>query len=156
MDQDIQEVSRVRGLLPEQVLSSIRRLIIAGVVTALVYSFVMFGSRGQCFGGPSEPQTCVSLHLRPSTFFLIAIAAVGLGLLLHVLARVSDVERAELLLERAVRGIVIGGIVAVVAGHAWFWSIPLDGFSSGSYVFFNPLFLLAEITVDVQLPLITG
>lgn len=156
MDQDIRVLERTTGLLPEDVLSSIRRLTVAAVITALVYSFVMVSSRTQCYGDASAPQTCVSLQLRPSTLFLIAIAAVAVGMLIHVLSRVSDADRAVVLLERVITGIVIAAIVAVVGAHAWFWSMPMEGFSSGSYVFFNPLFLVADIRVDVQLPVISG
>lgn len=113
---------------------AVRRLLIAALVSWILYSLLLTGSRGACTGGPeSGDELCAAWSLRPSPF-------VGLGIALLVIWAVGRIARtpgteadAVRLLERT------GGIVIVVAACSaliatvWFWSLPGPGTTDTVY-----------------------
>ncbi|MFK4730482.1 hypothetical protein ROT00_12400 [Agromyces mediolanus] len=154
--------ARLSTLPGATIIRRIRRLLLWGLGTALVYAGLSAASKGLCRGGVSgdggfvdgDGQTssavplCVNLVLRPSPIVYVAIAAIVLIALTLVLRRAVDEASALRTLDRAV-------ILIVAVTAAWlaltlvsFMSIPLDSWDGGEQ-FWIP-FTFGNVDIDVS------
>ncbi|WP_426171505.1 hypothetical protein [Microbacterium sp. DWRC1-3] len=145
------ETTAVAGLPGVLVIARIRRLLILAVIAALVYPTLMVASRATCPGGidgsggfidaPGRPvdeaPLCVQLTLGPSPLVYVGIAAIVLVALGRVM-KASDEHGALKVLNRAAIGVGALVIVAIVVSRVWFFMIPMEGFTSGSWTVFSP------------------
>ncbi len=141
----------VTGLPGAAVIAQIRRILIIAVIAALVYPTLMVASRGYCPGGVDgsggfidasgrpvdEAPVCIQLTLGPSPLVYVGIAVIALLALGRVM-KASDEAGAFKTLNRA--SIAVGALVgiAIIVSHVWFFMIPMEGFSSGSWTVFSP------------------
>ncbi|MGD2204339.1 hypothetical protein [Microbacterium maritypicum] len=145
------ETTAVAGLPGVLVIARIRRLLILAVIAALVYPTLMVASRATCPGGidgsggfidasgrpVDEAPLCVQLTLGPSPLVYVGIAAIVLVALGRVM-KASDEHGALKVLNRAAIGVGALVIVAIVVSRVWFFLIPMEGFTSGSWTVFSP------------------
>lgn len=124
---------------------------IVTLVAALVYPTLMVASRSYCpgridgsggfidaAGQPTdEAPVCIDLMLRPSPLVYIAIAAIVL-LALGKVMKAGDERGALKDLNRAAIGVGALVAVAIVVSHVWFFLIPMEGFTSGSWTVVSP------------------
>jgi hypothetical protein len=139
------------GLPGAAVIAQIRRVVIIAVIAALVYPTLMVASRGYCLGGVEgsggfidasgrpvdEAPVCIQLTLGPSPLVYVGIAVIVLLALGRVM-KASDEAAAFKTLNRASIGVVALVGLAIVVSHIWFFMIPMEGFSSGSWTVFSP------------------
>lgn len=139
------------GLPGVAIIAEIRRVLITTLVAVFVYSTLMVASRSYCPGGfdgsggfidASGQQTdqapvCIDLMLRPSPLVYIGIAAIVLITLGRVM-KASDEHTALRTLNRAAIGVSALVGLAIVVSLVWFFLIPMEGFSSGSWTVFSP------------------
>lgn len=151
LSQTSPETTPVAGLPGAPVVARIRRVLIVAVIAALVYPTLMVASRGYCPGGVDgssgfidasgrpvdEAPVCIQLTLGPSPLVYVGIAVIVLLALGRVM-KASDEAAAFKTLNRA--SIAVGALVgiAIVVSHVWFFMIPMEGFSSGSWTVFSP------------------
>lgn len=141
-----------RSTLPGSVVvARIRRLLIVSLATGLLYPAFMSASTATCAGGvdgdggfidsagrsiDSAP-ACIQLTLGPSPLIYVAISLIVLMALGRVIR--ADREATALqILDRAVIGIVVLVVVAILVSQVWFRLIPIQDFMSGSFSFFSP------------------
>lgn len=141
----------VSGLPFAMVIAGIRRMLIWTIITGLVYSTFMTGSKGTCPGGVDanggfidadgrsvdQAPLCVQLNLRPSVFVYVGIALIVLIALGRV-AKAADERAALRTMEVAIQGAGLLAVVAVAVSLVWFQLIPLDQFNSGSWSVMSP------------------
>ncbi|KKX99782.1 hypothetical protein [Microbacterium sp. Ag1] len=151
LTQSSSNTNAVAGLPGVQVIARIRRLLILAVIAALVYPTLMVPSRVTCPGGidgnggffdgsgrpVDEAPLCIQLTLGPSPLVYVGIAAIVLITLGRVM-KASDERAALRALNRAAIGIAALVAVAIVVSHVWFFLIPMEGFTSGSWTVFSP------------------
>ncbi|WP_168441049.1 hypothetical protein [Microbacterium sp. K27] len=139
------------GLPGIAIIAEIRRVLVTALLAVFVYSSVMVASRSYCPGGfdgsggfiDSEGQptdqapVCIDLALRPSPLIYIGIAAIVLITLGRVM-KASDEASALKALNRAAIGVAALVGLAIVVSHVWFFQIPMEGFTSGSWTVFSP------------------
>lgn len=139
------------GLPGIAIIAEIRRVLILAVIAALVYPTLMVASRSYCPGGidgsggfidasgqpTGEAPVCIDLKLSPSPLVYIAIAAIVLLALGRVM-KASDERSALKTLNRASIGVAALVVLAIVVSHVWFFLIPMEGFTSGSWTVFSP------------------
>ena len=145
------ETTAVAGLPGVLIIARIRRLLILAVIAALVYPTLMVASRATCPGGidgsggfidasgrpVDEAPLCVQLTLGPSPLVYVGIAAIVLIALGRVM-KAGDERGALKVLNRAAIGVGALVSVAIVVSHVWFFLIPMEGFTSGSWTVFSP------------------
>ncbi|EQM75847.1 hypothetical protein [Microbacterium maritypicum] len=141
----------VTGLPGVAVISRIRRVVIVALIAALVYPTLMVASRGYCPGGfdgsggfidasgrpVDEAPLCVQLTLGPNPLVYLGIAAIVLLALGRVM-NASDQAAALKTLNRASIGVAVLVGLAIVVSHIWFFMIPMEEFTSGSWTVFSP------------------
>lgn len=154
--------ARLSTLPGATIIRRIRRLLLWGLGTALVYTGLSAASKGLCRGGATGDggyldadgrattavPRCVDLVLRPSPVVYVAIAAIALIAITLVLRRSADEASALRTLDRAV-------ILIVAVTAAWlaltlvsFMSIPLDAWDGGEQ-FWIP-FTFGNVDIDVS------
>jgi hypothetical protein len=118
-------------------------MLIWTIITGLVYSTFMSGSKGICPGGVDasggfidaegrsvdQAPLCVQLNLRPSVFVYFGIVLIVLIALGRV-TKAADERAALRTMERAIQGAGLLVALALVISHVWFQMIPLEQFSS--------------------------
>ncbi|KJL24404.1 hypothetical protein RN51_01001 [Microbacterium oxydans] len=139
------------GLPGIEIVAEIRRVLITTLLAVFVYSSLMVASRSYCPGGfdgsggfidsdgqsTDQAPVCIDLALRPSPMVYIGIAAIVLITLGRVM-KASDEASALGTLNRAAIGIAALVGVAIIVSLFWFFQIPLEGFTSGSWTVFSP------------------
>jgi hypothetical protein len=139
------------GLPGAAVIAKIRRVVIVALIAALVYPTLMVASRGYCPGGTDgsggfidssgrpvdEAPQCVQLTLGPSPLIYVGIAVIVLLALGRVM-KASDETVALQTLNRASIGVAVLVGLAIVVSHFWFFMIPMEEFTSGSWTVFSP------------------
>lgn len=147
------------GLPGVAIIAEIRRVLTTALLAVLVYSTLMVASRSYCPGGvdgsggfidssgqsTGEAPMCIDLTLHPSPLVYIGIAAIVLITLGRVM-KASEERAALTTLNRAAIGIAALVGVAIVVSLVWFFLIPVEGFTSGSWSVFSP-FPLGNIDV---------
>lgn len=140
-----------KGLPGVAIIAEIRRVLITALVAVFVYSTVMVASRSYCPGGvdgsggfidsagqpTDEAPVCMDLTLRPSPLVYIGIAAIVLITLGRVM-KASDERSALKTLNRASIGVAALVVLAIVVSLVWFFLIPMEEFTSGSWTVFSP------------------
>ncbi|MFD8771067.1 hypothetical protein [Microbacterium oxydans] len=140
-----------KGLPGVAVIAKIRRVVIVAVIAALVYPALMVASRSYCPGGidgsggfidsagqpTDQAPVCIDLALRPSPLVYIGIAAIVLITLGRVM-KASDEHTALKTLNRAAIGVSALVGLAIIVSLVWFFLIPMEGFTSGSWTVFSP------------------
>ncbi|MFJ6428341.1 MULTISPECIES: hypothetical protein [Microbacterium] len=139
------------GLPGVAVIAEIRRVLITALVAVFVYSTLMVASRSYCPGGvdgsggfidsagqpTDQAPVCMDLTLRPSPLVYIGIAAIVLITLGRVM-KASDERSALKTLNRASIGVAALVVLAIVVSLVWFFLIPMEEFTSGSWTVFSP------------------
>lgn len=139
------------GLPGVAIIAEIRRVLITAMVAIFVYSTLMVASRSYCPGGvdgsgdfidsagqpTDQAPVCIDLMLRPSPLVYIGIAAIVLITLGRVM-KASDERAALRALNRAAIGIAALVAVAIIVSLVWFFLIPMEGFTSGSWTVISP------------------
>jgi len=139
------------GLPGAAVFAKIRRVVIVALIAALVYPTLMVASRGYCPGGidgrggfidasgrpVDEAPLCVQLTLGPSPLVYVGIAVIVLLALGRVM-KASDEAAALQTRNRASIGVAALVGLAIVVSHIWFFMIPMEGVTSGSWSVFSP------------------
>ncbi|WP_282854828.1 hypothetical protein [Microbacterium oxydans] len=152
-------VAAAAGLPGAAVIAEIRRVLITTLVAVFVYSSLMVASRSYCPGGvdgsggfidsagqpTDQAPVCMDLTLRPSPLVYIGIAAIVLITLGRVM-KASDEHTALKKLNRAAIGVSALVGLAIIVSLVWFFLIPMEGFTSGSWTVFSP-FPFASIDV---------
>ncbi|WP_426622297.1 hypothetical protein [Microbacterium sp. As-52] len=140
-----------KGLPGLAIIAQIRRVVMMAVIAVLVYSTLTVASRSYCPGGidgsggfidssgqpTDEAPVCIDLTLRPSPLVYIAIAAIVLITLGRVM-KASDERSALKTLNRASIGVAALVVLAIVVSLVWFFLIPMEEFTSGSWTVFSP------------------
>ncbi|UTT53200.1 hypothetical protein [Microbacterium maritypicum] len=151
LTQSSSNTTAVTGLPGIATIAKIRRVVILAVIAALVYPTLMVASRATCPGGidgsggfidgsgrpVDEAPLCIQLTLGPSPLVYVGIAAIVLIALGRVM-KASDEHGALKVLNRAAIGVGVLVAVAIVISHVWFFLIPMEGFTSGSWTVFSP------------------
>lgn len=133
------------------VIAKIRRVVIVAVIAALVYPALMVASRSYCPGGVNgsggfidsagqptdQAPVCIDLTLSPSPLVYIGIAAIVLINLGRVM-KASGEHTALTTLNRAAIGVSALVGLAIIVSLVWFFLIPMEGFTSGSWTVFSP------------------
>lgn len=139
------------GLPGVAVIAQIRRVVIVALIAALLYPTLMVASRGYCPGGfdgsggfidasgrpVDEAPLCVQLTLGPNPLVYLGIAMIVLLALGRVM-NASDQAAALKTLNRASIGVAVIVGLAIVVSHIWFFMIPMEEFTSGSWTVFSP------------------
>ncbi|MCB8043800.1 hypothetical protein JM654_04775 [Microbacterium oxydans] len=132
-------------------IAEIRRVLITTLVAVFVYSSLMVASRSYCPGGvdgsggfigssgqpTDQAPVCIDLTLSPSPLVYIGIAAMVLITLGRVM-KASDEHTALTTLNRAAIGVSALVALAIIVSLVWFFLIPMEGFTSGSWTVFSP------------------
>lgn len=151
LTQSSSNTTAVTGLPGIATIANIRRVVIVALIAALVYPTLMVASRATCPGGidgsggfidasgqpVDEAPLCIQLTLGPSPLVYVGIAAIVLVALGRVM-KASDEHGALKVLNRAAIGVGALVIVAIVVSRVWFFMIPMEGFTSGSWTVFSP------------------
>ncbi|MGH3690290.1 MAG: hypothetical protein ACRDT7_09055 [Microbacterium sp.] len=139
------------GLPGVAIIAEIRRVLITTLVAVFVYSSLMVASRSYCPGGvdgsggfidssgrpTDQAPVCIDLTLSPSPLVYIGIAAIVLITLGRVM-KASDEHTALKTLNRAAIGVSALVGLAIIVSLVWFFLIPIEGFTSGSWTVFSP------------------
>ncbi|WP_193509645.1 hypothetical protein [Cryobacterium sp. BB736] len=143
-------------------LALVRRLIVAAMIAAVVYSALMSGSKGGCPGivpvsggrtGSFEStvdvvRSCVNLSLRPSPLVYIALALIVVWAIGAVLRKAHDEQEATRILERAVVIVNVVALGSVLISQVWFWLIPLDNWVGGRTFFYPFPFGVIDLEIS--------
>ncbi|WP_435748753.1 hypothetical protein [Microbacterium sp. PMB16] len=127
------------GFAGAAVVGRIRRVLLLSAFAALVYSWMLTGSRGLCVGGADGggDARCATLNLKPSFLVYVAIALIVLLALGRVM-KAADETAAIRTLDRAAFGIAVLVIAAIVISQVWFRMIPIEDFLAGTTSVFSP------------------
>jgi ABC-type Fe3+ transport system permease subunit len=159
---DREPTAAMSALLGAPVLLRVRRLIVAALITSLLYSIVMTATRSGCPGGvtgdggyldangqPTDfvPQ-CYNFTLGPSVWVFVAIALTVVLAITRVLKKAGDLRNATRILDRAAMIVFAIAGASVLIGYVWFFLIPIDT-SDGTGTLYLPL-PFGNVTLDVH------
>jgi hypothetical protein len=142
--------TRAVGLVPgAAIIRRIRRLLLVGVGSAVVYSTFMLASKGGCFGGvtatgeftdadgiPTDvAPVCVEMTLGPNPVMVLMLAAVIVAAISRVLSHADGEAAAIRILDRAALAVMIITVASLIIAQVWFHLMPLDGIDgTGTYI----------------------
>lgn len=138
-------------LAGQRLVARIRRVLLTALLAALLYPAFMTASKGSCAGGVDgeggfidgtgrpidQAPLCVQLELRPSPLVYVGLALL-VWLALGRAMKESDEAGALKTLDRSALWAGCWVLVAVVVSQVWFWLIPVDTLTTGSFSVMSP------------------
>ena len=124
------------GLFSRDVLLEVRRLVLTALVTWILYSLLMRGSKDGCADASLDSTdasvvsigwACPQWTLAPSPFVGLAVACLMLWALGRIARGAYTEQQASVLLHRAGRWVIAIPAVSLLIAQVWFWALPMPG-----------------------------
>ena len=162
LTENVVSPARLPGLT---VLRGLRRLMILMLVLSLVYSILATSTMATCPGGidpdggfvdadgnPTDVMpTCIALTMGPNPYVFVIFALVLIGAMSSVLKNSTTETDALRYVLSAAAVVITITVVCLVAGHIWFWNIPLMDWRAGDPPFVVPFPFTSVTTITTPM-----